>query len=145
MKLIPIAEQLEDNQRFQNEPLCKEGLPMSVSFYQRVGYMPPWIGYFVEEGNQLVGAAGFKGPPKDGKVEIAYGTFEPFQSKGYGTKICRMLVDLSLKTDPSVIITARTFEIENHSARILQKNNFKFIGYVEDPEDGLVPEWEFQK
>jgi [ribosomal protein S5]-alanine N-acetyltransferase len=145
MKLLPIEEQLEANAHLMQNPLCAEGVAMCVAFYQRVGFVPPWICYFVQDNHEIVGSAGFKGPPAERKVEIAYGTFEPFQGKGFGTKICKLLVELALKTDPTIIITARTFELDNHSSRILQKNGFKFIGMVNDPEDGLVPEWEYQK
>jgi hypothetical protein len=53
------------------------------------------------------------------------------------------MVDLSLKTDPLIKITARTFSEQNYSTRILQKNKFICIGTVNDPEDGEVWEWLF--
>jgi len=76
---------------------------------------------------------------KDGVVEIAYGTFEPFSEK-VATETCKLLVNLSLETDPSVSITAQTLPEKNCSTRILQKNGFTFPGNVNDPEDGDV--WE---
>jgi len=57
------------------------------------------------------------------------------------TEIGKPLVDVSLKTDPSVSITARTLPGKKFSARILQKNGFIFSGTVNDPEDGEVWEW----
>ena len=92
-----------------------------------------------------MGGGAFKGQPINGKVEIAYGTFEKFRKQGIGTKICKQLIDLSLKTDPSIRITSRTFPEKNFSTKILGKNNFEFIGIVNDPEDGDVWEWEFKK
>lgn len=77
-------------------------------------------------------------------VEIAYGTFEEFRRQGIGTAICKQLVDLSLQTNPLVRITARTFEKDNFSSRILQRNHFICIGTVDDPEDGEVWEWVLQ-
>ena len=91
-----------------------------------------------------MGAAAFKGKPRDGKVEIAYGTFPQFQQQGIATKICLELIKLSLKTDPSVTITARTLPEENYSVRLLRKNNFKLLGTVIDEEDGPVWEWEWK-
>lgn len=76
MELLPIKESLEENTAFLHHPDCKEILPQSVEFYKVVGYVPPWIGYFVMMDGQLAGAGGFKGVPVDGRVEIAYGTFE---------------------------------------------------------------------
>lgn len=144
MKLIPIKRELEDNEEFVNNPLCKETLVMTVDFYKKVGFVPPWICYYAELDGQLVGSAGIKGKPVNGKIEIAYGTMEAFQNQGIGSKICRTLVELSLKTDPSIKITARTLPENNFSTKILEKNNFVFVGVVNDPEDGEVWEWEYQ-
>jgi ribosomal-protein-alanine N-acetyltransferase len=143
MKLIPIKEALGDNEDFTRDPACQETIYMTIDFYKRVGFAPPWICYYAEENGVLVGSAGFKGQPVNGTVEIAYGTFESFQNKGIGSTICKQLVDLSLKTDPSVKITARTLPEENFSTRILRKNDFVFLGTVNDPEDGDVWEWVF--
>jgi RimJ/RimL family protein N-acetyltransferase len=144
MKLIPIEKELEENQKFKNNPLCEGILEMTIEFYKRIGFVPPWICYFVELDGQLVGSAGIKGQPVNGQIEIAYGTMEPFQNQGVGTKICRALVELSLKTDPLIRVTARTLPENNYSTKVLKKNNFVFIGTVIDPEDGEVWEWEYQ-
>ena len=145
MKLIPIKMELEENQDFIHNPLCKDSLQMTIDFYKRVGFVPPWIGYYAEIDGQLVGCAGIKGPPLNGKMEIAYGTMELVRNQGIGTAICKELVDLSLITDPSIIITARTLPENNFSTKILKKNSFVFIGIVNDPEDGDVWEWEYRK
>jgi RimJ/RimL family protein N-acetyltransferase len=144
MQLIPIKERLEDNEEFTSNPMCNESLQMSIDFYKKVGFVEPWIGYYAEENGYLVGCAAFKGQPTNGTVEIAYGTFEKYRNQGIGTTICKHLVNLSLKTDSSVKITARTLPEENFSTGILKKNNFKFIGKVIDPEDGEVWEWLYE-
>jgi RimJ/RimL family protein N-acetyltransferase len=118
---------------------------MTLDFYGRVGYIPPWIGYYARLDNKYVGSAGFKGKPKNNKVEVAYGTFPEFEGKGIGTEICRQLVLLAQKTDPDIIITARTLPEVNASGSILKKNGFIFLGIVWDEEDGNVWEWEYQK
>ncbi len=143
MQLIPIKETLEDNDAFVNNPLCQKSIYMTINFYKKVGFVEPWIGYYAEVNGVLVGAAGFKGPPANETVEIAYGTFEKNSNQGIGTQMCKQLLDLSLNADPSVKITARTLPEENFSTRILRKNNFAFIGTVNDPEDGDVWEWLF--
>lgn len=145
MELLPIEETLAGNEEFINDPLCQESIYMTIDFYKRVGFVKPWIGYYAKQGDDLVGAAGFKGQPMYGMVEIAYGTFEKYQHQGIGTEICRQLVELSLKTDPSVKITARTLREKNFSTRILEKNNFIFNGTVNDPEDGEVWEWVYKQ
>jgi ribosomal-protein-alanine N-acetyltransferase len=141
MHLIAIKERIEDNKRFASYALHLEAIQMTIDFYKKVGFVPPWIGYYAEENGSLVGSAGFKGPPINGTVEIAYGTFEEYRNQGIGTAICRQLVELSLKTDPSIRLTARTFSKENFSTKILQKNNFILLGPVQDPEEGEVWEW----
>ena len=100
MELIPIKETREENEIFINDPLCRESLYMTIEFYKKVGFVPPWIGYYVKQNDDLVGCAAFKGQPVNGTVEIAYGTFEQYRKQGIGTAICKQLVDLSLKTDP---------------------------------------------
>ncbi len=145
MELVPVNEHLEENPEFANNPLLQESLHMSIDFYKKVGFTPPWICYYVKQDGQLVGCAGIKGKPVNGAIEIAYGTFESFRNQGVGTGICKILVDLSLNTDSSIRITARTLAEDNFSTKILKKNKFKFVGDVYDPEDGNLWEWEYQK
>ncbi|MEP7375079.1 MAG: GNAT family protein [Chitinophagaceae bacterium] len=144
MELLSINETPAGNEEFINDPLCGETIYMTLDFYKKVGFVPPWISYCVKQNDELVGAAAFKGQPINGMAEIAYGTFEKFQRQGVGTAICKQLVELSLKTDSSVKITARTLPEKNFSTRILEKNNFYFNGIVNDPEDGDVWEWVFK-
>jgi len=144
MELIPVKETLEENKEFTSNPLCQDTIQMTIDFYKKVGFVPPWIGYYARKNGNLVGAAGFKGQPIHGTIEIAYGTFEKYRRQGVGTEVCKQLVELSLKTDPSIKITARTLPEENFSTRILRKNNFFFNGIVIDPEDGEVWEWVFE-
>ena len=144
MQLLAIDKDEARNARFMVLEECREILKVYPDFYRRVGFNPPWIGYFAERGHELVGCGGFKGKPKDGKIEIAYGTFKDFEGQGVGTEICRQLVALSFQTDPNVRITARTLIGESASTSILKKNSFKFLGVVFDEEDGDVWEWEFQ-
>ncbi len=145
MNLLPIQRTLSENETFVNNPLCNETIGMCIEFYKRVGFNPPWICYFVEENGELVGSAAFKGRPVNNTVEISYGTNENHRQKGIGTRICKQLVELSIATDPSVRITARTLPEKNYSTRILEKNNFILLGFVTDPEDGEVWEWEYKK
>jgi len=145
MTLLPIKQTLEENETFANNPLCKETLGMCIGFYKKVGYNPPWICYYIEENGELVGSAAFKGQPINSTVEISYGTMEDHRQQGVGTRIRKQLVELSLATDPSVRITARTLPEKNYSTRILEKNNFILLGFVTDPEDGEVWEWEYKK
>jgi RimJ/RimL family protein N-acetyltransferase len=145
MNLISIKERLEDNQEFLQSTQLQESLNMTIGFFEKVGYEIPWIGYFVQQNEHMVGCAAFKGPPRNGRMEIAYGTFEPYRQKGVGTEICRLLLELAFKTDSTLIITARTLPEKNFSTKILEKNGFYFLDKVNDPEDGDLWEWIYQK
>lgn len=145
LEFLPVKERLEENEEFVIHPDCQDSIFMTIEYYKSIGFSPPWIGYYVADNGVLVGVAAFKGRPKFGRVEIAYGTFPKFQNQGIGARICRQLVALGLQTDPSVKITARTLPEENYSTRILRKNGFAFLGKVWDEDDGNVWEWEFQE
>ncbi len=144
LKLLPIGPTLQTNEPFMNHPDCRESLLLSIEFFDRIGYAPPWIGYYAQAQGSLVGSAAFKGKPKAGRVEIAYGTFPHYQTRGIGTEICRQLVLLALETDPAVIVTARTLPENSGSARILTKNEFICLGVIRDDDDGDVWEWEYR-
>ena len=144
MELLPIHPTIEENEMFAERPDCQESLLMTIDYYKKIGFNPPWIGYYAQKDGELVGCAAYKGQPIGAKVEIAYGTFERFRKQGFGTEIARKLVELSLATDPSVEVTARTLPENNFSTKILQKNGFKCQGMVNDEEDGEVWEWKYE-
>ena len=75
MELVPIKEHLEDNKIFTEDPDCQDSIFMTVDFYKKVGYNMPWICYYAQLEDQLVGCAGYKGKPVNRRVEIAYGGF----------------------------------------------------------------------
>lgn len=141
MELLPIHPTAAENAAFANHPDCQDSVAPTLDFYQRVGYEPPWIGYFARVDDKLVGAAGFKGPPRNGQVEIAYGTFPAYQHQGVGTQMCRELVQLALEPDPTLRITARTLPEENYSTKILRSNGFIWAGMTWEEEDGDMWEW----
>jgi [ribosomal protein S5]-alanine N-acetyltransferase len=145
INLLPIQALITDNEAFAQNLLCEESLQMSVNYYQIIGFTPPWICYYAEKEGVLVGSAAFKGKPVHHTIEIAYGTFEPFRNQGIGAEICKALVELALETDNTLIITAKTLPEANFSTKILTKNNFTLVGTVNDPEDGEVWEWVYQK
>ena len=139
MELIPIKENSE-------APVahCQEVHAQTLRYYDKVGCAEPWISYYLKDNDEIVGTCAFKGRPNgQNKVEIAYYTFEPFQGKGYGTKMCAKLIDIAA-AQSDVFVFARTMPEPNASTTILNKNGFKCIGSVIDPEDGEVWEWHLQ-
>jgi ribosomal-protein-alanine N-acetyltransferase len=106
----------------------------------------PWrhgFGVVHVASGQVIGAAGFKGPPDaDGAVEIAYGMVPEYQGRGYATEAAAALVEFALKSGCVRIARAHTLPEANASTRVLTKCGFEFIGEVVDPEDGPVWRWE---
>ncbi len=108
--------------------------------------MDPWLhGFRVVRGDNgiAVGACMFKGPPKDGVVEIAYGIDPDQQGKGYATEAARALVAYAVKSGEVSLVIAHTLPESPASKRVLGKCGFRHVGEVMDPEDGLV--WRFEK
>ena len=92
--------------------------------------------------DEVIGVGGFKGPPQNNTLEIAYGVAPEKERQGFGSQICQELTKIAINEDLQLRITARTLMEENASTKILKKNGFKFMGIVNDLEDGDVWEWE---
>ena len=52
-----------------------------------VHYLRPWLGYFALRNSVCIGTCGFKGPPENNRVEIAYFTFPEYEGRGYATQM----------------------------------------------------------
>jgi RimJ/RimL family protein N-acetyltransferase len=141
MQLIPIERDGTVNGAGELSPAVTEIVAMNVAFYDRIGCSPPWVSYLAIEEGIVVAAGGFKGPPKEGKVELAYMTFPPHENRGVATRLAQALTALALRTDERTIVTARTLIERNPSQRVLEKAGFRNAGVVVDPEDGEVLEW----
>lgn len=144
MNLLPILPTLTENTHFLNDPDLDQIVPMTVEFFDKIGYTPPWIGYVAQRNDQFVGSAAFKGAPKNGQVEIAYSVFPAYQQQGIGTEICHQLTQIALHNDPTVRITARTLPEENYSTQVLKKNGFVYTGVIWDDDDGDIWEWVYE-
>jgi RimJ/RimL family protein N-acetyltransferase len=107
-----------------------------------MGYEPPWIGYLAIEQETCVGTCGFKSPPHNNRVEIAYFTFPGYESRGVATRMASELIRLALGRMPAVTVAAQTLPEENASTSVLKRLQFRLVGTVEHPEDGPVWEWQ---
>jgi len=143
LTFIPVTTDMGKMHPYLNNPFCLEIFNIYQEYYTKIPFQPPWVGYFAIANNEVVGVGGFKGLPKDNKIEIGYGTVPEKEGQGYATQICKQLVRLALENDPNIVVTARTLKEENPSTSILKKNGFKFVGVVVDPDDGEVWEWVF--
>ena len=116
-----------------------EVLEGAVGLYRIVGFEEPWICYTALASGTPVGTCGFKSPPRDGRVEIAYFTFPEAEGRGVATAMAAALLAIA-KPFP-VIVAAQTLPERNASHRVLEKLGFKYVETVVHPEDGSVCEW----
>jgi RimJ/RimL family protein N-acetyltransferase len=123
-------------------PFTAEVVMATTQLYRKVGYKAPWVGYLAIEHGVCVGTCGFKSPPQNERVEIAYFTFPEHESRGVATRMAAELIRLALDKMPAVTVIAQTLPEENASTSVLRKLNFRMVGSVEHPQDGLVWEWQ---
>lgn len=145
MELKAIDLHIDKSKEMYGSAYCQLLLKTYDDYYKKIGYLLPWVGYFVVKENQVVGSCGFTGQPNDGKVEIAYWTFEEFERQGIATFSCKELILISQQYDPAVIITAKTAPEYNASTKILQNNGFVFSEVVQDDEIGDAWLWKLDK
>jgi RimJ/RimL family protein N-acetyltransferase len=106
----------------------------------------PWVhGYSLVQRRSamVVGGCGFKGPPADGTVEIAYGVSPEQRNRGYATEAAGALVTYALACAEVSVVCAHTLPNSVASQRVLEKCGFERVGDVVDPDDGLV--WRFER
>jgi ribosomal-protein-alanine N-acetyltransferase len=84
----------------------------------------------------IVGTAGFKGAPKDGRVELGYGIVEEYRNRGFATETTRALVDWGFDREDVVEIAAETMPELGASIRVLEKCGFVHTG--DGNEEGAI-------
>lgn len=143
--LKPISPNEDKTKSIFASANCQNLLNMYETFYPKIGFNMPWVGYFIVKDEQIVGSCGFVGQPKDGKVEIAYWTFEEFERHGIASFACKQLIAIAYQTDPNLTITAKTAPEHNASTKILENNHFIFTTIVQDEEIGDAWLWTHRK
>ena len=141
MELLPIRLDVDyDDEKFSSKE-CRDVIEIYKTYYPNIGYLEPWIGYFIEVNGQIVGTCGFTGKPENGRIELAYWVFKDFEGEGAASDACQALINIALSNDPSVEITAKTEPEQNASARVLEKNGFYLAGEALDEEIGTSWLW----
>ena len=121
---------------------AQEWIDGNQAFYKVVGFNPPWTAYLASQDGVVIGTCAFKGQPKNGVVEIAYGTHPEQEGKGIATRMATELIRMARSSDPAVRIIAQTLPEPNASTRVLAKCGFKQVREAVDDEVGRVWEWE---
>ena len=115
---------------------------LTNKLYESVGFKEPWICYLAMLNSRPVGTCGFKAPPRDGRVEIAYFTFPGHEGSGLATAMATELVAIARQDRPSILVAAQTLPERNASHRVLEKLGFGHVATIDHPEDGTVWEWQ---
>ena len=126
-------------------PIVGDVVAAMTKLYAVAGYEHPWIGYLALEDGVFVGTCGFKSPPEDDRVEIAYFTFPEHEARGIATDMASKLIRVALDTNPDITVAAQTLPEENASTSILKKLNFACVDTIDHPEDGPVWEWQLRR
>jgi [ribosomal protein S5]-alanine N-acetyltransferase len=98
--------------------------------------------FVTDDPRELVGWGGFKGPPRDGVVELGYEIAEARQGRGLATAAARAMVDEAFADEGVSAVIAHTLAEHNASNRVLEKAGFRFDG--EAQEDGETV-WRFRR
>jgi RimJ/RimL family protein N-acetyltransferase len=141
LHLIEIGEDGNPAEDVAATDMIRSTCEACAELYQRAGFQRPWIDYLAEENGQLVGMCGFKSPPQNGRVEIAYGTTPGNEGRGIATQLAQQLVQVAREAEPGITVVAQTLPEENASTSVLRKLGFVLTGTVNHPEDGDVWEW----
>ena len=141
MKLVAIERFGTTAEPIGNVPDAGRDVCNSMVDFYEEAYAPPWIGYLAVLNDTAIGTCAFKGPPKDGRVEIAYFTFPGNEGQGTAKAMAQALLDLAQRALPGVTVAAQTMPEESASTSVLRRLGFTREADVQHPEDGLVWEW----
>jgi ribosomal-protein-alanine N-acetyltransferase len=91
---------------------------------------------------ELVGWGGFKGPPRDGVVELGYEIAADRRERGLATAATRAMLAEAFSDERVTTVIAHTPPERGASNRVLEKAGFRYEG--EAQEDGEVV-WRFSR
>ena len=89
---------------------------------------------------ELVGWGGFKGPPREGVVELGYEIAESRRERGLATAAVRAMVAEAFADDRVDAVIAHTLAERNASNRVLEKVGFRFDGETRERD---TPVWRY--
>ena len=88
-----------------------------------------WYSLLRREGSSvLCGSVGFKGPPREGVVEIGYSVLPAFECRGLATEMVEALTRWALEKPAVAFVEAETEDPNAASRRVLEKANFTACG-----------------
>ncbi|MCU0707554.1 MAG: GNAT family N-acetyltransferase [Pirellula sp.] len=142
IRLIEMDDELAIESLPSADPsLISEVVVASKELMEAMAARAPWVCYLAEVDGRICGTCAFKGPPQNGRVEIAYFTFPGNESRGIATGMGQALIGIARSTDPTIEVYAQTLIDRNASHRVLEKLGFQASGRVHHEQDGEVLEW----
>jgi RimJ/RimL family protein N-acetyltransferase len=100
---------------------------------------PGFGSWYVIGNGQLVGSAGYKGPPDEARtVEVGYSIVEAAQLRGYASGAVNLLVIRAFRDPRIVAVRAETLPELVGSQAVLKRCGFSSVGRRHDPEDGEI-------
>jgi [ribosomal protein S5]-alanine N-acetyltransferase len=89
---------------------------------------------------ELVGWGGFKGPPRDGTVELGYEIAQSRRGHGLASAATRAMLGEAFADDSVTTVIAHTLPESNASTRVLEKAGFRFDG---EAQQNANPVWRY--
>ena len=96
--------------------------------------------FVASEPRELVGWGGFKGPPKDGVLELGYEIAESRRGRGVATAAVRAMLAEAFTDQRVTTVIAHTLAERNASNRVLEKAGFEFAAEAKEDEEVV---WRF--
>lgn len=99
-----------------------------------------WVMELKEKPGIIVGDFCFKGPSKNGMVEIGYGLRDGFCGNGFMTEALKAISEWTFSQENISVIEAETSDDNEKSKNVLFNAGFKFLGNIgeEGPRFQLV-------
>lgn len=84
----------------------------------------------------LIGFVGFKGPPRDGRLDIGYAILDAHQGRGYAAEAVRALTHWAFLDRRVQRIVAETYPHLTASIRVLEKCGYSLAAAATTGHDG---------
>jgi [ribosomal protein S5]-alanine N-acetyltransferase len=98
--------------------------------------------FVLDEPRTLVGWGGFKGPPRNGAIELGYAIAPAWRGRGLATAAVEALVREAFAEPGVHSILAHTRPEPGPSTRVLEKSGFANEGEV--PDAGIGTAWRYR-
>jgi RimJ/RimL family protein N-acetyltransferase len=99
----------------------RPGMPGGRPELDRLAQPDGWGAWLLFHREEVVGDAGFKGPPQDGEVELGYSIIPGQRRRGYATEAAQALVDWALAQPGVERVVAETEPENEASQRVLER------------------------